>query len=189
MPTNNRGFTLLEILIAMAVFAIMSVMAYSGLKVLLDARESTALKSVQLAELQTTLYLLNEDLVNSVNRPIRDAYGAEEMAMHGGLDGEVLTLTRSVPAWSPYQSGSPLQRVSYRLEKGGLYRAVWTIIDRTQQSEYRQRKLLEVEQLNLRFFGLDWADYWSANVAPRALEIIITVKGLGEIKRLFFIHD
>ena len=190
---SSRGFTLLEILIAMAIFAIMSVMAYSGLRVLLDARTATSLRSERLAELQTTLYWLGEDLAQTIARPVRDEYGTQETGSHGGansgVSGELLSLSRSVPAWSAYQAGSQLQRISYRFEQGSLYRLAWTTLDRTQQSEYRRRKLIDLEQIRIRFFDQDWTDNWSSGYAPKALEIVFTINGLGDIKRLFFIHD
>lgn len=186
---SSRGFTLLEILIAMAIFAIMSVMAYSGLRVLLDARAATSIRSERLADLQITLYLLGEDLAQTIARPIRDEYGAQELGARGGVSGELLSLSRSVPAWSAYQTGSRLQRISYRFEKGALYRLAWTTLDRTQQSEYRRRKLIDLEKIRVRFFDQDWTDNWSSGYAPKALEIVFTINGLGDIKRLFFIHD
>ncbi len=186
---SSRGLTLLEILIAMAIFAIMSAMAYSGLRVLLDARAATALRSERLAALQTTLYLLAEDLSQTIARPVRDEYGTKETGSRGGTDGELLTLTRSLPLWSAYQTGSRLQRISYRFEKGSLYRMAWTTLDRTQQTGYRRRKLIELEQIRLRFFDDDWTDSWSSDYAPKAVEIVLTINGLGDIKRLFFIHD
>ncbi len=186
---SSRGFTLLEILIAMAVFAIMSVMAYSGLRVLLDARAATSLRSERLAELQITLYLLGEDLAQSIARPVRDEYGAQEPGSRGGTHSELLSLSRSVPAWSAYQAGSQLQRISYRFEQGSLYRLAWTTLDRTQQTEYRRRKLIDLERIHLRFFDQDWTDSWSSSTTPKAVEIVFTINGLGDIKRLFFIHD
>ncbi len=186
---SNCGFTLLEILIAMAIFAMMSVMAYSGLRVLLDARSATSIRSERLAELQITLYLLAEDLAQTIARPIRDEYGATQIATRGGNDAELLTLTRTVPAWSGYHDGSRLQRISYRFEKGALYRMAWQTVDRTQQTEYRRRKLIELERAQMRFFDEDWTGNWSSNQAPKAVEIIFTIKGLGDIKRLFYIHD
>lgn len=189
MNKSVCGFTLLEILIAMAVFAIMSVMAYSGLHVLLDARADTSRRSGHLADLQISLYLLGEDLAQAVSRPVRDEYGMEDFGMRGGANSELLTLTRSIPAWSSHQAGSRLQRISYRFEKGSLYRMSWTILDRTQQSEYRRRKLIDLKQVRLRFFDQDWSDDWSSAHAPKALEIVFTIDGLGDVKRLFFIHD
>ncbi|TAN64920.1 MAG: type II secretion system protein GspJ [Methylobacter sp.] len=189
MIKSSRGFTLLEILIAMAIFAIMSVMAYSGLRVLLDARAATSIRSERLAELQVTLYLLGEDLAQAIARPVRDEYGTPELSVRGGVSGELLSLSRSVPAWSAYQVGSQLQRISYRFEQGSLYRLAWTTLDRTQQTEHRRRKLIALEKIRLRFFDQDWTDNWALGYAPKAVEIVFTINGLGDIKRLFFIHD
>ncbi|MCQ8131101.1 PulJ/GspJ family protein, partial [Methylomonas rivi] len=63
------GFTLLELLVAMAIFAIMAVMAYGGLKTVIDTRRATQAKAAQLRQLQQALYLLNEDLQQAVSRP------------------------------------------------------------------------------------------------------------------------
>ncbi|MGZ8225973.1 MAG: type II secretion system minor pseudopilin GspJ [Methylococcaceae bacterium] len=190
---GNRGFTLLEILIAMTIFAIMSVMTYSGLRILLDAKAATSIKSRHLAELQMTLYLLNEDFAQIISRPVRDAYGVSEPAFSSGVNGELFTLTRSAPAWSAYQSGSQLQRVSYRIENGALYRLVWTTLDRTQQTDYQRRKLMALEQIKVRFLDSDWAESWLVDTVslriPKAVEMVFSVAGSGEIPRLFFIHD
>jgi len=192
---NNKtqGFTLLELLIAIAVFAIMSVMTYSGLHILLDAKAQTASRSAQLEALQMTLYLLNEDLAQLAPRTIRDNYGMVESAFRSNSkDGEVLTLTRSVPQWSAYPTGSQLQRVSYRLEQGSLYRQVWTALDRTQQSQYQRRKLMDTNNVQLRFFDEQWLDYWLADSnslrTPKAVEISLTVGDLGVVTRLFYLH-
>ena len=186
---SSRGFTLLEILIAMAIFALMSVMAYSGLRILLEARAATSIRSERLADLQITVYLIAEDLAQTLARPIRDEYGSSQIATRGGNDIELLTLTRSIPKWSTYQTGSQLQRISYRFENGALYRLVWQAIDRTRQTEYRQRKLIELEKIKLRFFDEEWVDNWLSNQVPKAVEINLTINGLGNIKRLFYIHD
>ena len=188
-----QGFTLLELLIAIAVFAIKSVMTYSGLRILLDAKAQTANRSAQLEALQMTLYLLNEDLAQIAPRSIRDNYGIVESAFRSNSkDGEVLTLTRSVPQWSAYPTGSQLQRISYRLEKGSLYRQVWTALDRTQQSQYQRRKLLDTSNVQLRFFDGQWQPYWLADTnslqTPKALEISLTAGDLGTVTRLFYLH-
>ena len=82
--SGQQGFTLLEILIALAIFSIMSMMAYAGLTAVLDARASAVPRSEQLAQLQTTLYLLNEDLSQIIKRPIRDEFGTTEPAFSVG---------------------------------------------------------------------------------------------------------
>ncbi|OAI01129.1 type II secretion system minor pseudopilin GspJ [Methylomonas methanica] len=188
---TSRGFTLLEILIAMAVFAIMAAMAYAGLSAVLDARAGTEKRSDTIAELQQTLYLLNEDLAQALPRSIRDEFGSEQPAFSGGNGEDLLTLTRSVPAWSELEMHSQLQRVSYRLENGSLYRQVWTVLDRTQQTQFRRKKLLNVAALDLRFYGSDWTMHWPADGSglPRAVEASFSLTGLGEIRRLFLVRE
>jgi general secretion pathway protein J len=188
---TSRGFTLLEILIAMAVFAIMAAMAYAGLSAVLDARAGTEKRSNTIAELQQTLYLLNEDLAQALPRPVRDEFGSEQPAFSGGNGEDLLTLTRSVPEWSELAMRSQLQRVSYRLENGSLYRQVWTVLDRTQQTQFRRKKLLNVSSLDLRFYGSDWTMHWPADGSglPRAVEVNFSLAGLGEIRRLFLVRE
>lgn len=186
----NRGFTLLEILIAMAVFAIMATMAYAGLSAVLDTREGTAKRSESIAKLQQLIYVLNEDLTQAVPRAIRDEFGSEQPAFIGGNGKELLTLTRSVTESSPLSIRSRLQRVSYRIEDGALYRQVWTVLDRTQQTQFRRKKMLSVEGLDLRFYGTEWVVDWSTNGGglPKAVEANFTLAGMGRVQRLFLVQ-
>jgi len=187
----GRGFTLLEILIAMAVFAIMAAMAYAGLSAVLETKQGTDKRSETIAQLQQTLYLLNEDLTQAVPRSIRDELGSEQLAFIGGKGDELLTFTRSVPDWSASSTRSQLQRVSYRMENGTLYRQVWTILDRTQQSQFRRKKLLSAESVSVRFYNVDWLDNWSAggSAMPKAVSLNLSLAGLGEIKRVFLVQN
>lgn len=190
-PGATSGFTLLEILIAMAVFAIMAAMAYAGLSAVLDARAGTEKRSASIADLQKTLYLLNEDLAQALPRSVRDELGSEQPAFSGGNGEDLLTLTRSVPEWSELAMRSQLQRVSYRVENGSLYRQVWTVLDRTQQTTSRRKRLLDVAMLGLRFYGSDWTTNWPASGSglPKAVEANFSLAGLGEIQRLFLVRE
>jgi general secretion pathway protein J len=187
--SKQQGFTLLEILIALAIFAVMSMMAYAGLAAVLDARASTVPRAQQLAQLQTTLYLLNEDLSQVINRPIRDQLGSSEPAFSIGRGNEILVFTRTVPSWSTNSSENNLLRVSYSLEKEALYRRVWTIPDRTQQTEYRRRKLLVTQGVTIKGFSAK-TKTWGEIVGeiPLALDISFKLDGLGSVHRTFLIH-
>ena len=186
----QKAFTLIEILIALSIFATMSMMAYVGLAAILNVRESTVPKAEQLAQLQTTLYLLNEDLNQAINRQIRDEFGTPEHAFGIGQGNEVLVLTRTVPNWSNEANDTQLIRVSYRLEEGVLYRRVWSTLDRTQQTEFRTKKLINTLAVTLKVFNVSnqlWEPYLGGSV-PSALDITLKVKDLGDIHRVFFIH-
>ena len=187
--SRQQGFTLLEIVIALAIFSVMSMMAYAGLAAMLDARASTVPRAQQLAQLQTTLYLLNEDLSQVITRPIRDQLGSSEPAFSIGRGNEILVFTRTVPSWLANSSETNLLRVSYSLEKEALYRRVWTIPDRTQQTEYRRRKLLVTQGVTIKGFSAK-TKTWGEVVGeiPQALDISFKLDGLGSVHRTFLIH-
>jgi general secretion pathway protein J len=187
--SEQQGFTLLEIVIALAIFSVMSMMAYAGLAAMLDARASTVPRAQQLAQLQTTLYLLNEDLSQVIKRPIRDQLGSSEPAFSIGRGNEILVFTRTVPSWLANSSETNLLRVSYSLEKEALYRRVWTIPDRTQQTEYRRRRLLVTQGVTIKGFSAK-TKTWGEVVGeiPQALDISFKLDGLGSVHRTFLIH-
>ncbi|WP_150048506.1 MULTISPECIES: type II secretion system minor pseudopilin GspJ [Methylomonas] len=185
---HGAGFTLLELLIAMAVFAIMAAMAYGGLRAVMQTRLDTQNRARQLREVQQAFYWLNEDLQQAVARPVRDELGDSLTAFQGGMGEDVLSLTRSTPEWLPDSGGrSNLQRVVYRFRNGMLYRGVWNALDRTPQSRIVQRRILEARSLQLRFYGGDWSGYWPVAGAalPRAVEVNVELPGLGTLRRVF----
>src|SRR5690606_22350959 len=72
---RQGGFTLMEMLIAMAVFAVMSMVAYQGLRAVLDADHITREQAQRLADLQVTLSVLERDLAQVVDVRVRDEFG------------------------------------------------------------------------------------------------------------------
>jgi general secretion pathway protein J len=97
--------------------------------------------------------------------------------------------TRTVPSWLANSSETNLLRVSYSLEKEALYRRVWTIPDRTQQTEYRRRKLLVTQGVTIKGFSAK-TKTWGEVVGeiPQALDISFKLDGLGSVHRTFLIH-
>lgn len=186
---RQRGFTLLELLIAMAIFAIMAVMAYGGLKTVLDTRQATSERATELRQLQQTLQLLQEDLLQALSRSIRDELGDPEAAFIGGRSELLLSLTRSTPELLALDPRSRLQRITYRFEDGKLYRSVWNMLDRTQQSQASRKLLLHAENVSIRFWGAEWTGSWPVSGAtlPTAVEIVLKLSTFGEIRRGFWL--
>lgn len=186
---SGFGYTLLELLIAMAILGVLSIMAYSGLKIILETRSATAIRASQLADLQNTLYLLGEDLSQLLDRSVRDEYGLVEASCRSDGDAEQLTLSRSLPNWAGNSKTANLRRISYRFEQGALYRLAWSTLDRSPSSSQPQRRrLLTLKNIQLRFFADGWQTHWSAGI-PKAIEVSLTVNGLGSVQRLFYLRD
>ncbi|MDX9739848.1 MAG: type II secretion system minor pseudopilin GspJ [Gammaproteobacteria bacterium] len=192
---RSTGFTLLELLIALAIFAIMSVVAYGGLRTVLEARDRAAASADRLAELQLAFTIIGRDFEQAIDRPIRDEFGDREPAMQGTEDG--LELTRGGWRNPAGLQRSELQRVAYSLEGEELLRQTWQVLDRTQGSEPRSTALLAgVEELSLRYLDAnrEWRDFWPTGPAtmpgaegalPIGIEISITTERWGRVTRLF----
>jgi len=192
---NARGFTLLELLIALAVFAILSVMAYRGLTAVGEARARVEAQAEALAALQLALGLLERDLEQAVGRPVRDAYGETVPAFEGSALGpQLLTLTRAGWRNPAGARRSALQRVAYRYRDETLVRVHWRVLDQAQDSPALERPLLGgVKSVDLRFLDqrLQWQSAWPPEAGddparlPRAVEITLDVAGIGPVRRLF----
>ena len=128
---KTSGFTLLEVLIAIALTAVVGTIAYSGLSSVLMSAEQTQAAMARSTELSRAMRIISRDFEYSVNRPIRDELGFDEPAMMGG-DGfrGLVGLTRS--GW-PNGGLAPrghLERVYYYLDDTTLYRMRSTALDR-----------------------------------------------------------
>jgi len=99
---SQRGFTLMEMIIAIAIFALMAAVAYGSLSGFLDNRDRIVAKQQELAEIQLALALLERDIRFAVPRPVRDDIGEPEGAFVVSdsspiVAGEKLRMTTSVP--------------------------------------------------------------------------------------------
>jgi len=193
---RHHGFTLLELLIAMAIFAIIAVAAYSGLRSVLASQRALETEARRLAALQLAWTMIGRDIEQAVPRPLRDEFGTEQPPLRGDANARlVLEFTRTGRANPLGRRQSALQRIAYRVTGERLERLTWPVLDRGDARPPTGRVLLEgVETIELRF--LDAAGRWrrrwptdSAEAAsaplPRAVELRLRLRGWGELRRLF----
>jgi general secretion pathway protein J len=208
---GSAGFTLVEVLIALAITAFISAIAYSSLSSALAAVESIRVTAQRTYEVDRAWMIISRDLGQFVARPVRDEFGEVEPAMMGGAAARFpLSFTRT--GWhNPVgNQRSNLQRVNYRLEDGALWRDSYPVLDRAPDSAPRQVRLLEdVEVLELVFLGalneaepassgiaLDtrgWQGSWVSDTSapntelapPVALEFRLQLEDLGEMRRIY----
>lgn len=193
---RGAGFTLLELVVVLGIFAVLSVMAYGGLGSVLTMREQVASSFERTAALQKGYLRLRNDLQQLRARPARDGYGESQPALLA-LAGDGVEFTRG--GWrNPLSHPRPaLERVSYRLDdKRRLLRESWRVLDRAQDSERTEVAVLEqVEEARWRFLeDNQWHDTWpkpslrtdsGEAPPPRAVEVTLTLVDLGEVRWLF----
>lgn len=193
---RQAGFTLLELLVAMAIFAILAVMAYSGLNAVLDNRQALEVQSDRMRQLQTAFLLIGRDLTQSASRRVRDELGGDLEAMKGG-EGFIPLIEFTHTGQRNPAGGlrSNLERVAYQLQGDEFSRWRWSVLDRAQDSTPKKRLLLSgVRAISLRFYdsGNRWQGSWppaDQNLdeagLPRAVEITLDLEDWGRITRLF----
>ena len=194
--TRARGFTLLELLIAIAIFAVLAIIAYGGLDTVLTQRAQVLQRLDSIAQLQKAYMRLRGDFQQVRNRPVRDPFGDESPAMVVSLNPPVLEFTRGGWRNPTFQPRSTQERVSYRVADGKLLRASWRVLDRVQGSEPVELVVLDgVSAITWRFLdaSLEWQDSWpplsqigQQNVAPpSALELTLATRDWGDLRFLF----
>jgi len=191
------GVTLLELLVALAVFAVIGVAAYTALFSVLDARSATERQSERLAAVQRSVGALTDDLRQIVDRPVRALQPAQQapLVAQPGQPG-LIEFTRG--GWpNPAElKRSTLARVQWTLDDGRLRRYAQARPDAQPDPEPTRRVYLrEVASAEFRFLDGEgeWRDQWpplnrapgaGQSTLPRAIEVVLELDDWGEIRRL-----
>ncbi len=190
---NRSGFTLVEVLISLLIFAMLAAAGAAVLGVTIDNRFAVKAQSDRVGDLQRMRSLLRADLGQATGRRARGATGRPApQAMVGPMTpaDPILSLTRA--GWTnPGEQARPsLQRVEYRLVDDRLERRIAGQLDGARpgppQILYRG-----VRDLTVAFIvdGQAAPAYTSTldRPLPDAVRITMTLDGYGPVEQLFLV--
>ena len=184
---RSRGLTLVEVLVALAILGLLSLLAYRALDSTLRARDRTSLEAERWRELAFFFDRLQDDVGQIIGRGPRLPSGERQSLWKGGASSLEL---------ATFASGRQvLRHVHYRLQDGFVELRLWPIFDAAPGTVPEVHRLVPSIRL-LRFSFLDASRQWVGEWPPRAggpesplaIRIEVTMDDGTRIRRIFAVR-
>lgn len=186
----QAGFTLIEVLVALALMALVSLMAWRGLDSVSSARDWIARQSDDTDAIVRTLGQMGRDVELAYNGPSFAAPGIDTQVfttgvrlLRGAAGAQVLEILRPDP-----DGDGRWQRVQWSVRKDGLWRASGVPAEQGPLPPVGDGVLLlpGVRDLALRGWvpGAGWMDTRSPfSATPSGIEITLDRGPAGDVRR------
>lgn len=202
LKRKPTGFTLLELIIALSIFAVLSFIGYKGLSSLIQTKEHVEAEDDKWQQMLLFFDRVELDVKQAVNRPIRGSDGSLEPAWMGSLNysgvyGAQLVFSRFGDSEQPGFL-MDTRRVAYRLHGGAIELLIWPSLDAAPNAKPEVFKVLpDVAQIAFNYLTVDGrlVNSWPENAAianekffvPSALQISIIFNTGETVTRVFAI--
>lgn len=192
---RTDGFTLVEMLIALAIFGMITAGSVALLSFSVRAQEMADRQLANLGSVRRAATLLNADFAQAVPRPWRDENGDVQRSFYGTAGQETRLLVMVRGGWDNPDGlqRSSLQRVEYRLQAGRIYRVGFAHVDGGAASAVTPL-IDDVRRVALRYRDREgsWLPAWDRpdpRDLPVAVEMVVTTGRLGDIRQLFLVGN
>ena len=192
----QQGFTLLEVLIAIAIFSMISLSSFTIFDTVLKSDESSKIRTERMNELQRGFLLIERDLLQIARRSIR-LNGEAPLEDFLYTDSNSFSSSESTLAFVRNGWTNPglllprssMQSVAYQLNEETFERLHFNFVDAVQGQEPKVRPLItDVETLSFEFFyNKKWQKKIKDKRLPQAIAVELTTKDYGLIRREFLV--
>ena len=200
---GELGFSLIELLLAISISALLGGMAYSGIDVVITTRDRSQIAASRANEVYLGMMTISRDLRQVYPRSIRDENGDFRQAFESEGDSyELFSFTRN-GYHNPgnVRARSTMQRVRYRFDGNRLLRDSWVGLDRVADDFHTTTVISDVDSLSVRFLRqlpsdgeyieIDWIEHWidesseDWQILPIAIELKLQLRDWGAVRRVF----
>ncbi|WP_371395723.1 type II secretion system minor pseudopilin GspJ [Fretibacter rubidus] len=160
--TQDTGFTLVEVLIALFIFSLISVGSVSALSSAMNGKAQIEAKLDAMTDIQLTRTLMQADFDAVILRPTRDSFGMmEPYVLRGGIDNLISFTRTGRPNPGGLERRGDLQRVSYVFEDDRLIRSSLSHENPGQNTATIDRVLLnDLDDVDIVFFTRGQQTAW-----------------------------
>ena len=191
---GEQGFTLVELLVSLLIFGMLSAAGVALLTFSVKAQDLAGTRLEQIGDFRRFSALVTSDLAQAAPRLSRDENGVLQPAFAGGTgQGDPVAIKLVRRGWENLDRSnrSSLQKVQYRLAGDRLERVGYRFVDGAQAMD--PVTLVEgVRSLRLRYRDPkgEWRERWDPTQPtdmPAAVEMVIEVERGGSIRQLFLV--
>lgn len=199
LGVQKSGFTLIELIVAIAIFSLVAVATNQVLQSVSASSELSDSELSSLQSLQRAMLVIERDFQQIVDRIPRKQGQENSLMIDGGefdfeSDADGISFVRN--GWHNPQlilARSSLQSVTYRVQENRLQRLHTNYVDSVIGTEPKMRVLLEdIEDLKIEMLrevstteAFNWSETIESTELPKAVQITITSSKYGEFRRIF----
>lgn len=188
----NSGFTLIELLVSIAIFSLMTVVAYAGIAAVMNNDQTSFEHETALKRLQRTFVFIEKDLRQISPRQRNPGISDLLPALRSGEGEDVglLEFSRAGHSNPTELTRSSLQRVRYVFVDEELQRWSWNLVDHSDIEPSKMVLLKDVTAASVAFFSEEGetVDEWTSDALPLGIEIRLTTERWGELRRVLPIY-
>lgn len=188
--TYLYGFTLLEMLLAMAIFSIMNLTAYQVLRTTFKSSEIFIQKSTRLVNIQRAIGFLERDITHAIILLSgSDNFSVKSEKLYSGENSiDLIRNNRFNPAGLFPRSN--LERVRYRIKNNTLERVSYRYPDNLSNDQPNVTTILRnVLDFQLKFYHRkQWIEKWDhPSMMPKGVAVILQLENMNIIRKMMIL--
>ncbi len=192
MRKTTQGYTLIEVVIALAIFAILGTLSVGLLSRAFDTKARLATQIEPLSEITLAATRIKQSASQIVARPVRDQDMNKIPAFVANTNQIEFTRGGFIQLEQINQAPkkSTLRRMALSCDGSNLIQSTWSVLDGfDQEAPQKQVLLSHLKSCSFAFPASHktWSDAWRGdeNTTPSAFKLYLNFKDLGEIALIF----